>query len=264
MKENKIICLVLLFSMLTVFNSCVKVGEWFIGLNLQPNMENSPFEPGLNVFGVLKTGPGFDTINHHFEVQQLFDMHDGDYGIEIRDAKITLSRMDDNDSIIDYFYPEHKSDGLYFARSLAVLPAEKWFYTCKYDTFIVCAECIVPSMPSLMNKLPVIVENQIKFDVVPDTTAFMYLAYIMQDEHFAMEQKIANQVNVTSFVVEANWDFSESSIQLYLFAYDKNMMTYQTTSNTFFKPNAFRPSFSTVQGGFGTFGAISSSLYVIK
>lgn len=264
MKGNKIICLVALFSMLAVFSSCVKVGEWFIGLNLQPNMENSLYKPGLNVFGVLKTGPGFDTINHHFEVQQLLDMLDWDNGIEISDAKITLARMADNGTTIEYFYPKHKADGLYFASSLAILPTEKWFYTCVYDTFIVSAECIVPNMPRLMNNHPVIDKNQIKFDVVPDTTAFMYLAYIMQDEHFAMEQKIANQHNVTSFIVEPDWEISEASIKLYLFAFDKNMMTYQTTSNTFFKPNAYRPSFSTVQGGFGTFGAISSSLYVIK
>jgi len=45
--------------------------------------------------------------------------------------------------------------------------------------------------------------------------------------------------------------------------YDKNMVEYITTSNTFFKPNAFRPAFSTVDGGYGTFGAISSNLFVV-
>ncbi|HCC31031.1 MAG TPA: hypothetical protein DEQ03_13450 [Marinilabiliales bacterium] len=45
-------------------SGCQKAFEAYLGLPMQPENINAVFEPGLNIFGIIKAGPSLDTINH--------------------------------------------------------------------------------------------------------------------------------------------------------------------------------------------------------
>ena len=88
----------------------------------------------------------------------------------------------------------------------------------------------------------------------------MYMIYVLSGDKFSIEQLLPETINNTSVTIKPEWQIEENPVSVFIFAYDRNLREYYTTSNTFFKPNAYRLSFSTVNGGFGTFGAVSSAV----
>lgn len=242
---------------------CEKMAEYYIGLNLQPKINKSECPQGLNVFGVIKTGPNLDTINHIFEVQQLIAINESYDSIEISNASLFLKRIESNGSE-SFFRPSNSHNGLYFDPSINTNPGDVWYYNCSYDTAIVTASCIVPNTPQLVGDIAISGSNELIFTLKEDITAFMYHVYILSEKNFFIEKRIPLRGVNTSFSIKPNWDLTLGDLQVYVFAYDQNLETYSTTSNTFYKPNSFRPPFSVVNGGFGVFGAISSSLFVVE
>ena len=245
-----------------VLSGCVKIGEFYVGLTMQPDMENSPFEPGLNVYGVVKCGADFDSVNYHFEVQRMLDLLDWSEGMEVDDAKIHLHRITTQGEEFDYDLSYYYDGSIYRNDSIQTLPGDRWTYRCAEDTFEVTSSCVVPNLPVIQNAK--LTGNRIGFEVKADTSAFLYLIYVFQGENIHTEYKIPSINQDAEFSTDLEWVVSDEPIFVYVCAYDENLRKYQTTSNTFFKPNAFRPSFSTVEGGYGTFGAIAIQSVVLN
>ncbi|MDA3930681.1 MAG: hypothetical protein PF541_17170 [Prolixibacteraceae bacterium] len=262
MKKIKIY-LFLLLGVTFMFASCTKIAEYYIGLNMQPDMENSPFTPGLNVFGVLKTGPDYDTVNHYFEVQEMVDIMNWTDSFRIQNASIYLTRTTLENEQFNY-NPIHQHDGIYIDKQIESLPGDRWTFICEYDTFSVHSSCIVPNTPELIGDIIYSAENGYSFTLKADETAFMYLVYIINNENFHFEQLVPDVNENTKFSVLPEWDLTDNTSVVYIFAYDKNLREYITTSNTLYKPNAYRPKYSTVDGGYGTFGAMSSSVEIVN
>lgn len=224
-------------------------------------MTDSPFEPGLNVFGVMKCGTNFDSVNYHFEVQNLLELQDWSEGFDVTDAQIQLKRMSPNGDTFTYDLIYDVISG-YGNSNIETKPGDRWEYQCVKDTFKVTASCLVPNLPVITNAS--VEGNAIKFTVEADTSAFIYLAYVLHGENILTEYKIPQVGSTTEWSIQTTWEISSEPVLLYVCAYDQNLREYQTTSNTFFKPNAFRPAFSTVDGGYGTFGAIAISRVSIQ
>lgn len=242
-----------------MLTGCSDVGEYYVGLNMQPDMSEVPFKPGLNVFGIVKTGPSFDTVNHYFEVHQLADIFNYDEeNLIVVDANITLTRQTAGGDIISYL-PKLTPVSIYVDPEIEVGARDQWFYTCSYDTFMVESQCIVPDEPQINADIQ-LNGNQLGFSIQPDTTAFMYGVYVIENDNVAYEQILPVPGKATQVNLLLEWRPEKGSGQIFIFAYDENFRTYYTTSNTFFKPNAYRPAFTTVDGGYGVFGAVSSVL----
>ena len=252
----------ILFILLAILISgCVKIGEFYVGLTMQPDMEDSPFEPGLNVYGVVKCGADFDSVNYYFEVQRMLDMLDWSAGMEVDDAKIHLHRITAQGVEFDYDL-SYYDDSTYRNDSIKTLSGDRWTYRCAEDTFEVTSSCMVPNLPVIQNAQ--LTDNRVSFEVKADTSAYLYLVYVFQGENIHTEYKTPSINGNTEFLTDLEWEVSDEPIFVYVCAYDENLRKYQTTSNTFFKPNAFRPSFSTVDGGYGTFGAIAIQSVVLN
>lgn len=258
MKKRVLIYTLLIALFLT---SCVKIGEFYVGLTMQPDMDNSPFEPGLNVYGVVKCGADFDSSNYHFEVQKMLDLMDWSEGMEVTDAQIHLTRTTQQNKNYSYDLSYFK-ESIYVNEAIETLPGDRWTYRCTADSFEVTASCTVPKLPEITNAQ--ITNNAVAFTVKADSTAFLYLVYVIQEENVSMEYTIPSLQVDTKFTIDLEWNLTDQPVLVYVCAYDENLRKYQTTSNTFFKPNAFRPSFSTVEGGYGTFGAITIQSVVLN
>jgi hypothetical protein len=242
-----------------LLTGCSDIGEYYVGLNMQPDMSEAPFQPGLNVFGVLKTGPSPDTANHYFEVHQLADLFNFDEeNLIVVDANITLTRQTTGGAVFTY-QPGLTPDSIYVDPEIKVNAGEQWFYTCSYDTFMVESQCFVPYEPQVNNDITLDGKHLV-FSIQPDTTAFMYGVYVIENENVAYEQILPVPGQFTQVDLSLEWRPEKGRGQIFVFAYDENFRTYYATSNTFFKPNAYRPAFTTVDGGYGVFGAVSSTL----
>ena len=248
---------------LTFFSGCVKFGEYYAGLTKQPNISEADVQSGLNVYGIIKTGPAIDVKNHYFEVQRILFVW-GDYdSLYVNNADVSLTRVPLSGIVENY---ELKSGGCtYSNNAIQTAPGDRWFYRCSYDTFIVTASCLVPNEPQLSDLVVRADSGLVDLSISPDSTAFMYNVYLLSDStHSYIEKKIPVKGVETDYRIKLDWDIRGKMLVLFVFAYDKNLEKYYTTSNIFFKPNAFRPYFSTVDGGYGTFGAVSSTMVILQ
>lgn len=240
-----------IFSLGFLLSSCEKVFEAYVGLPLQPDNINSVYLPGLNVFGVLKAGPIIDTSNHFFEVQYIIHVFDT-IDISIYDAEISLQ----NDS--NTYSLTHFGDGLYVNSELAPMPGEEWNYSCVYDTFEVTSQTIIPNTPVVKESTIVVKNGSLAFNIDYDASAYMYDVYYIDEYSYASKRIVpANGKNIE---VQLDIKYNESSAisLMYVIAYDRKYEQYISTSNIFFKPNAFRPRFTCVDGGYGCFGSLCS------
>jgi hypothetical protein len=258
--NKKPIIIVLIF---LVMAGCQKIGEYYAGMNMQPKLTREGFKPGLNVYGVVKTGDDLDSLNHFFEVNKVLFIHDSFDTIFINNADISITRYPVEGSEMTYRV-ENVRDGIYLNETIETAPGDRWLYRCSYDTFEVTADCIIPNLPQLVDAPKIRTDRSIEFTVVSDTSACMYDIYLLNGENYLFEKRVPVKGADSGFNLKPGWDTTVGTNSIYIFAYDKNLEKYYTTSNTFFKPNAFRPSFSTVNGGYGTFGGISSVLVVVK
>jgi hypothetical protein len=248
--------------MMFTFQGCQEIGEYYLGLNQKPELfEQEPLH-GLNVYGILKTGPGFDTLNHFFEVQQMLPIGGMYDSLVVTDAHIDLIRTS-TENEQQHYQLQHLADGRYSGTDLIIAPGDVWTFYCKADTFEVTATSRIPKLPELEDE-PVAGEDGIlRFAIAADTTAFLHQVYVLNGDQFYTEKKVAPGNISNAFSIQLNQPLNET-LYLYVFAYDENLERYQSTSNTFFKPNAYRPPFSTVDGGYGTFGAVSSSRFEVS
>lgn len=238
---------------------CQKSIEIYAGLPMQPKNLNAEFKPGLNVFGMLKAGPTLDTINHFFEVHQLLHIISGDTNLIIEDADITLIK-----NTTESFHLQPVNNGNYTHYLLNPQPGDVWNFECKADTFIVQAQTRIPNTPEVDIDLVTFKNNEVQFEIMPDTTAFMYDIYYIKGTNFTHSRVIPEKGQPTRVQLNIGSYTSTETNRLYVIAFDKNYEKYVTTSNIFFKPNAYRPTFSTVSGGYGCFGSASSLMLDLR
>lgn len=241
-----------LFNLTFLLCSCEEIFETYVGLPLQPTNINSVYVPGLNVFGVLKAGTILDTLNHYFEVHYIPHVFDTTSNFSILDADITLQ----ND--FHTYKLNHLDDGLYFNLEIVPIPGQEWNYTCVYDTFEVTSHTIIPSMPVVSKSSIEINDGSIKFSIDYDAGAFMYDVYFIDEYSFITKRIVPEYGNDIEVQLDIEYNESSAINLLYVIAYDQKYEQYVTTSNIFFKPNAFRPRFTTVDGGYGCFGSLTS------
>jgi len=249
--------------LLFLHTSCQWLGETYIGLNIQPKVNKSDFDPGLNLFGALKTGVTFDTINHYFEVQQLLSLVDTTRNMLIDSAEIALQRHMLSGEVKSYSLKNY-GEGHYFNNGLEIRAGEKWDCTCSYKSFIVNSSCTIPNEPVIKQGSLKVDNRNLQFEVIKDSTAFIYDIYVLSDSNYYFDRVVAQQHANTVFSFQLEWEILSGHTKLYVFAYDKQFETYFSTSSIFFKPNAFWLPYSTVTGGYGVFGAISSTFVVLK
>lgn len=249
---NRLLALSLLF----VLSGCQWVAESYLGLNMQPDMDEADFTPGLNVFGALKAGETLDTINCYFEIQEVKFLGSTFENFTVEDAEIEL-QCTRTDGTLETYHLTHRENGLYMHSNLDINPGEHWAFTCTADTFRVQSECTIPNAPMIQNTS--VQSNGVQFEIGHDTTAFMYDVYLISGEKVQYNRVVALQTGNTPIQLKTTWTPTAGSTTLYVLAYDRQFERYFSTSSLFFKPNAYRPPFTVVEGGYGVFGGISSA-----
>lgn len=251
---KRILQISLILSIFITFTGCEKALEAYLGFPLQPKNIDAEFTPGLNIFGMLKAGPSLDTLNHIFEVQLMQHVTDTDALKIIYDANIKLTRLRANLPPMEYdLYSLENGD--YTNPFLNPQAGDIWNYTCVYDTFLITSQTRIPNEPQIDPNSVKFSDGNIQLTLLPDTSAFMYDVYFIYLQDVSFKRIIPQAGTSTEVTLPLNSNNKGLSGDLFVVAYDANYEKYVTTSNTFFKPNAFRPRFSTVDGGYGCFGS---------
>ncbi len=255
---NRIIKYCFILWLVLFLNSCVWFAEHYTGFNMQPDINPQQFEQGLNVFGVIRAGEHLDTLNHWFEVQIMANLAGETDTLFVENAIIELTRWLPSQAPITYEL-QHWCHGIYLGRQIKGLPGEHWDFFCTYDTFRVSSSCTVPNLPKMVINSLELKNKHLSFSVEYDSSAFVYDIFLFDGKQMVFDRIEAVTDQNLKVELDIPLEMNQEQVLLYAYAYDSNFARYFSASATFFKPNAYRPPFTAVSGGYGVFGAVSGA-----
>lgn len=250
---------------LVALSSCKETLDVYLGVPLQPRFDSSTFNPGLNIFGVLR--PDYtDAYNNSFVILQKVVPAVGDSsGWEIDTALVWVSKENSPpDSTCEFLLNNY--NGTFSETNyrpvcdFSPTPGEIYRIECINEELpVLYAYTIIPNQPEIVGTINY--ENgRLEMEFLADSSYFMLDIYAYSNGQVIGFQRLP-------FIDELNTQVSLSPIHqkpdsILAFSYDYNLAVYYLTSNTSLNFNKYRKSFSTVENGYGVFGAINKAHFV--
>lgn len=249
-------------------SSCKETLDIYLGIPLQPRFEDDLFQPGLNIFGVIRPDSTNGYNNSIIDLQRVMRAV-GDTGdLEIDTAWVNTIVFDNTipyscifepttyNNIftqshyrpIDYFYPK---------------AGQKVSVECQYANLpILTAETIIPNIPQIDMSSIQLTNSSINLSVLQDTSFQLIDVYVFIDTEIVGYRRIPTYKFFDTEIYINNLPVGFNSIVLY--AYDKNLTDYFLTSNTSLNFNKYRETFNTVENGYGVFGSLNLLKYNLE
>lgn len=262
-------CIVVLVLFLSVV-SCKETVDIYLGVPLQPKLEESNYVPGLNIIGVLR--PDFnDSISNSFvHVQEIAPAINNypEFTIDSMLVENAIVNVSDTDGeLFAFAFTDHGSlfDTKQYrpSKSFEVIAGSMYEISCIYEELPeLTSQTTIPYKPELVTESIEINKSRLTFDIVLDSTAFMYEIYAFKSENvIGYSRVIPTHTEATLIEVALSNNKPDS---IFIYAYDFNLATYNATSNTSLNFNKYRKTYGNVEGGYGVFGSINFSEYIFN
>jgi hypothetical protein len=253
---QKQILLILLVPYILLFNSCEKTADFYFGLTMQPDFVVDDFNPGLNIFGIIR--PDDKSFVHVQKVIRA--VGDTTTDLEIKNATIvvyplingqvadTLSFLTDNENSLSY--NQYKPVESFFP-----VPGQSYELKCIAEGLPeLGAVTSIPSEPEIYFPSLQVTSGKIEFEILTDTSAYLYIIYLKGGESVQRILLLPAQNRHTA--VTLNTTVTEN-MELFIYACDQNLANYMINSNTAFNINKFRQYDNQVTNGYGVFGSLN-------
>jgi hypothetical protein len=259
--QNKIIfCLYLL-----IIINCSSLNP--VSPGPQPHyLEDVKHELMLNVFGILRPDSieGLPLSYIHLEFSYPTD-NIPDSSI-IPDAQVKIIKMD-GIAAVDSFVFNYTDLGIFPTReyrNTSFFPQKGTYrLICRKDGFpVLSAETIVPNVPVIQEETVQRQGNSLSFQILRDEQVGLY-EVALEGSNWLIKDRFLrpNSGDVPiSFSLD---EIPSGACQLTIYAFDLNLSEYLTV-NLSIKPNIYQKDFSTVENGFGCFGAMNIYRKVIE
>ena len=215
--------------------------------------------PKLNVFGILRPDSLVELPQSYIHLEGSYSVQENEPDdTDIPDATVIV--IDQNASTPDsihFIYTNLEKDIEPEYRNKSFFPtAGKTFslYCYKNGWPVLTARTTIPDKPHIKENSLKIENDSVSFEIMPDSLAGMYDIYCGIDgkEYFKRTIKESDQKRI-SIPIDAA---PKKGIYLKIIAYDHNMTEY-ITSPVILKLNTYQPPISTVENGYGVFGALN-------
>lgn len=252
--RNKIIVLV-----------CIIV-SWFVTCDLptQPGpmpkkIIDTKFEPGLNIFGVLRAedtlGGSFFHVERAVTTEEMY----AEAEIFITDAMVQITDTLTGIETIFPSSPDTTEDGYYYNSGFNPQPGHHYLLEVFSEDFpVLRGETTVPVKPALVPQSLSVTDITVQFELLLTSDTYQYNIYLFFGDNHKKKQ-IANESD-SSMIIE--FDFSsgiEQPTGLKIIGYDRNLSVYLNSSPSFL-PQTFHETVRTVQNGYGCFGSLAVTL----
>jgi len=249
----------LLIWILLIAASC----EYYLGINQQPDFTNNDIPEGLNICGVLRPDSAGGTNRSFVFVQRLWPVLVwGDFDI-VTGVSVAVEHYR-NDTLTDTTdFPLQLPDG-YHADTLyrttenfQPQPGDRYRLICRHPDFPeATGEAIFPPEPHIVDNSLSIDGRNVSFRITADTLIAMIDVYfVTPGSNLILARVATDENNDTEINIELPAD--PEGMQLYIFGYEKNMAVYLGNSNTSLNFNKYRTTISTLESGYGVFGALN-------
>ncbi len=264
MKRNLIY--VLLFSIGILSSACKKATDIYLGIPLQPDIEENNYEEGLNIIGILR--PDYiDTVNRSFVfVQEVAPAlaEDPDFTIDsmnVYDATVIVTNENTGKKTQFVWTNSNNlfSQTRYRPQSdIKVTAGNTFDISCSSgDLPVLTSSTTIPNTPQIIDNTITITSDLVSFNVMYDSTIYLYEVYLYQnDQQIGFLRQTPDSASNTTCEIELN-NGVPNYIEIY--SYDYNLSSYITVSNTNLNFNKYRTSFGNVENGYGVFGSLNYS-----
>ncbi len=216
------------------------------------------FEPGLNILGVLrKEADKTQSFIYIEEALKTKDYYQYETVPIVSSAEVFV--FDSRDSTFQFKIMESIDTSRY--TNLNFVPKELESYSLnisaatKNGDLAIYAEAKVPETPMVDTTTIDIDDKYITFDLLTSASSFRYDCILIFSEDYITQTIQINESAVRSILLPIPDDYGRVQ-QVKIVAYDENLTKYLGASSTII-PQTYQESISTVNGGYGCFGAIS-------
>ena len=237
--------------------------EYYVGINQQPEFTDTDIEEGMNIFGLLRPDFKADYNKSFVFVQKMWPVLElGGYTI-ISDASVWVEHVEDGDTIEAIEFPMMPSDSLFSdtlyrpVTDFVPLPGEKYRLICRHNELPdAMGEAVFPSKPRIVENSLSVDGRSISFTLATDTLIKMVDIYITGGTYSQWLERIVPE-DQSDTEINLLVPFDPAGYQLKIFSYDANLAVYYGNSNTSLNFNKYRTTISTLESGYGVFGALN-------
>jgi len=221
------------------------------------------FEPGLNVFGVLRAdgAPG-SSIIHVEKALTTEQMYSQDPTIMIDNAEVYLFPGDSIAGIPFVASTDSLETGFYYHDTYQPLPGQTvQLKITAPDLPQLTARTTIPEYPCVDSTTIAYQTGQLRFTLLTDSSAAQYVVCVPISGNRS-EIHLINTGN-PALPVALNLPLSISPpFAVLIFAYDHNLTVYLNHSIAVI-PQTFRETIRTVENGYGCFGSLALTVLMI-
>jgi hypothetical protein len=255
----------ILIYFIVLLGGCKEIGDFYMGLPLQPRFEKNSYTPGLNIFGILRPDSTGSFNNSFIHIEKVLPALGKIDSFSVDTVLVTVGGFNsgqefnfalNSDSI--FSQNAYRLDGIFTPK-----PGEIYTLTCDLEEYpVLKATTIIPQKAEMVENSLQAEDNYLAFEIKNDTSIFMLDVYCYSgDTLYGYNRFAAETQSNTLIELSVNGNKIKSIV---VFSYDYNMAKYYLTSNTSLNFNKYRNSYSTVENGYGVFGSVNKNYFTIK
>lgn len=221
-------------------------------------------DAGLNILGIIRlNGNNPESFIYVEEALKTKDYYGNDPAKTLSDVLVFVS---DNDSLYNFNIYDEIDTTRYLNPSF--IPKEKETYnleinaTGKYGDVHLTAKTVVPSIPTLDTNSISLLQKTMTFDIFTTDDAFRYDVVLFFEQVDLRQSIFVNENGTQNIEFKYSEDLDEP-LFIGIAAYDENLTEYLNATSSII-PQTYQEDISTVEQGYGCFGAISIQSFEIK
>ncbi len=254
----------IVFCLSLLLAGCEDIRDIYLGVYLQPEIEENNYEEGLNIIGILRPN-SVGTINRSFVfVQEVAPAlaEDPDYDLDsmnVYDADVIITNEDTGE---ETSFVWTNADSLFSQTryrpqtDFKVTAGSTFNISCSADDLpVLTSSTTIPDTPEIIKNTLYLSGKTLSFDIEYDSSIFLYEVYVYQDDNqVGFLRQTPDSASRTSCEIALNVA-TPTLVEVY--SYDYNLSSYITVSNTNLNFNKYRTSFGNVDNGYGVFGSLN-------
>jgi len=214
------------------------------------------FEPGLNVFGILRAdgdpGSSFVHVQRAVTTEEMYEEAE----IVIDNADIFVEDMSTGLELTFAMSGGSSRGGFYYAGQFQPAPGDSFRVRVSAPGFPdVFGMTIIPPKPRIVPGSLHVAGDELTFELDGNSDTFEYRVFIIGekgalDRRYAVldQNRVAVRISLTAELGTAQ--------MILLYAYDRNLSEYLNNPTSFI-PQSFQETVHTVEGGYGCIGSLS-------
>ena len=223
------------------------------------HMEDVEHQPKLNVLGILRPDSANSAPLSFIHIEGSCPINDIPDSSIIPDAEVKVIKFGEN-SPVDTSVFIYTDLGIFPTkeyRNSSFFPGQGTYQlVCKKDGYpTLTAQATIPAIPQIEEGTLKLQKNTLAFKITRDEDVGLY-EVVLQGKGWLVKDRFLRPTQGNIAVEFSLIGIPKGECFLKIYAFDNNLSEYFTV-NLSIKPNIYQKDFSTVENGYGSFGALN-------